>query len=74
MAPEPNPETNIDSLYRAIGQLPEVDRLIMMMMLDDLDQETIAKVTGINLNNLRVKIYRIKGKLKYLLNYERGVE
>lgn len=74
VGPEPNPETNIDSLYRAIGQLPEVDRLIMMMMLDDLDQETIAKVTGISLNNLRVKIYRIKSKLKYLLNYERGTE
>jgi len=69
---ESSPQLNIDSLYQAIGQLEEVERLIMMMMLDELDQETIARVMGIQVNNLRVKIFRIKNKLKYLMNHERG--
>lgn len=34
---EPTAETNIEALYRAIGQLPEVDRLVTMMLLDDLE-------------------------------------
>lgn len=68
---ESTPQLNIDSLYNAIGQLEEVERLIMMMMLDELDHDTIARVMGIKINNLRVKIFRIKNKLKYLMNYER---
>jgi RNA polymerase sigma factor (sigma-70 family) len=51
-------------LYRAIGSLNDIDRLIITMVLDDLDYEEIAKVVGIQETNLRVRIHRIKGKLK----------
>ena len=54
---------------RAIGQLENVDRLIIMMVLDELEYEEIARVIGISENNLRVKIHRIKSKLKTLLNH-----
>ena len=54
-------------LYRAIGALPELDRLIMMMILDELEYDEIAKITGINAINLRVKIHRIKKKIAQLL-------
>jgi RNA polymerase sigma-70 factor (ECF subfamily) len=56
-----------DSLYRAIGALPEVERLIMMLLLEDLEYSEIAKITGISSINLRVKIHRIKKKMKGLL-------
>jgi RNA polymerase sigma factor (sigma-70 family) len=56
-------------LYHAVGQLPEVDRLIMMMVLEEVEYEEIAKVIGINETNLRVKIHRIKKRLKELLDY-----
>jgi RNA polymerase sigma factor (sigma-70 family) len=59
--------SQIDALYRAIGQLEEVERLIIMMVLDELEQEAIARIIGINQNNLRVKIHRIKTKLKNIL-------
>jgi len=55
------------SLYHAIGQLTEIDRLIMMMVLDELDYEEIASVIGISNANLRVKIHRIKKELKEIL-------
>lgn len=51
-------------LYKAIGELAEIDRLIITMVLDDLEYEEIAKVVGIQETNLRVRIHRIKGKLK----------
>ncbi|WP_425390446.1 RNA polymerase sigma factor [Ekhidna sp.] len=67
-------ESNISSverqneLYVAINQLNEVDRLIIMMILEELEYEEIAEVIGISETNLRVKIHRIKKKLKKLMS------
>jgi RNA polymerase sigma-70 factor (ECF subfamily) len=52
------------SLYKAIGELPPVDRLIMMMVLEELPYEEIGTITGISQVHLRVKIYRIKNKIR----------
>lgn len=54
-------------LYRSIGHLDEVDRLIIMMVLEEVGYEEIARITGVTENNLRVKIHRIKTKLKTLI-------
>lgn len=62
-------EENHLRLYKAVGQLAEVDRLIIMMVLEEVEYEEIAKVMGINETNLRVKIHRIKKRLKELLEY-----
>lgn len=62
-----NNEERAEGLMRAIGQLENVDRLIIMMVLDELEYEEIARVMGISENNLRVKIHRIKLRLKTLL-------
>lgn len=64
-------QENENILYRAIGQLDEVDRLMMMMVLDEIDYEEIARIMGITENNLRVKIHRIKTRLKTLIEDER---
>ena len=58
------------SLYKAIGLLKEVDRLIIMMVLDELEYDDIASVIGISTGNLRVKIHRIKKNLKTILENE----
>lgn len=63
-------EPEFQSLYRAIGLLSEVDRLIMMMVLDELGYEEISTITGISEGNLRVKIHRIKKNLKKILENE----
>jgi RNA polymerase sigma-70 factor (ECF subfamily) len=57
------------SLMKAIGHLEEVDRLVIMMVLDELEYEEIARVMGISENNLRVRIHRIKARLKTLLQH-----
>ena len=70
---EPNGSTTVDlnkELYKAIGELEEVDRLVVMMMLEDQDYDEIASTMGISPGNLRVRIHRIKKKLKELIRHE----
>jgi len=50
-------------LYDAINRLPELDRLIITMNLDELPYEQIARVTGLTANHIGVKINRIKKSL-----------
>ena len=57
-------QQNETKLYTAISTLKETDRLIIMMVLEELKYEEIAKVMGISTTNLRVKIHRIKQQLK----------
>lgn len=57
-------------LYHAIGQLHEVDRLIIMMVLDELEYSEISRIIGIREVNLRVKIHRIKKSLKQIMEHE----
>lgn len=57
-------------LYQAIGQLTEVDRLLMMMLLEELSYEEISEIMGISPSNLRARIHRIKLKLKKIIQYE----
>ena len=59
------------NLYRAIGALNSVDRLVIMMVLDELEYKEISKVIGISEVNLRVKICRIKQRLKKTLKNEK---
>jgi len=61
-------DPKFSSLYRAVGKLEELDRLIIMMVLDELEYDEIAKIIGISEGTLRVKIHRIKKKLKAILN------
>lgn len=61
-------ESEIAKLYSAIGLLPEIDRLIIMMVLNEIDYDEIAQVMGLSSGNLRVRIHRIKKNLKNHLN------
>ena len=58
------------ALYKAIGELPKLERLIIMLVLDGIEYEEIEKVIGINSINLRVKIHRIKKKMRELLKQD----
>lgn len=59
--------TQIEKLYQCINKLPELDRLIISMVLDDLSYKEIAEVTGMTVNNTGVKINRIKKELGKLM-------
>ena len=58
---------NFSDLYKAIGVLPQLERLIMMLLLEELEYDDICQITGISAINLRVKIHRIKNKMKKIL-------
>lgn len=64
-------EQHITNLYKAIHQLPETDRLIISMVLEEITYEEIAATINITEGNLRVKIHRIKQELtKIFFKYE----
>ncbi len=64
-------EQHIQHLYNAIHQLPETDRLIISMVLEEIPYDEIAKTVNISEGNLRVKIHRIKQELtKIFFKYE----
>ena len=61
-----NNEEKLNSLYAAISRLPEIDKAIVMLYLEDRSYEEMEDILGINTNNLRVKMNRIKEKLRQL--------
>lgn len=57
-------------LYKAIKQLSEIERAIIMLYLDDHPYEEIAQMIGITANNARVRMNRIREKLRTMINVE----
>ena len=57
----------MNALNKAIGQLVEIDRLIISLVLQEVNYKEIGEVLGISENNVGVKVHRIKGELKKIL-------
>jgi len=60
---EENIEPQIQFLYKCISELPETERIIISLELENIKQSEIASIVGLSEVNIRVKIYRIKEKL-----------
>lgn len=56
-------EPQIQFLYKCIAELPETERIIISLELEEVKQAEIAKIVGLSEANIRVKIHRIKEKL-----------
>lgn len=56
-------EPQIQLLYKFISELPETDRIIISLELEEINQAEIANIVGLSEANIRVKIHRIKQKL-----------
>lgn len=61
-------EEQIKLLYQAVHQLNDIEKALIFMYLEDKDYTEIAETLGITEVNARVKMNRIKGKLKKILN------
>lgn len=57
-------EKQLDLMSNLINQLSVVDKIIMSLVLEDLNTKEIAEVVGITESNVRVKIHRIKEQLR----------
>jgi len=57
-------ERNIKEMYKLIYQLNTLERAIILLYLEEKTYQEIADITGLTLNNIAIKIKRIKEKLK----------
>ncbi len=60
---QPDKQEQLRFLYECIAALPETERIVISLELEDLPQAEIAQITGLSPANVRVKIHRIKEKL-----------
>lgn len=66
-------EVKIRMLYQCISELPETDRIIISLELEDVKQAEIASIVGLSETNIRVRVHRIKEKLSQKFSqYERS--
>lgn len=61
-------EEQMQLLYKAIHQLTDIEKGLILLYLEDKPYKEIAKTMGITEVNARVKVNRIKTKLKTILN------
>ncbi len=66
-------EAEVQALYKAIRKLPEADRLLITMVLEEISYEEIATTLDVSPGNLRVKIHRIKQQITKLYEYNEGL-
>jgi RNA polymerase sigma-70 factor (ECF subfamily) len=57
-------EDHVQQLYAAINRLSDVEKALVMLYLEDKSYEDMEEIMGINQNNLRVKMNRIREKLR----------
>jgi RNA polymerase sigma-70 factor (ECF subfamily) len=53
----------LDWLYQQIAQLNEIDRSLILLLLEGFSYQEMAAILGISESNVGVKIHRIKKHL-----------
>ena len=61
-------DRQIQMLHRRISCLKPFDRAIVLLWLENLSYEEIAAIVGISVNNVSVRLFRIKEELKNMSN------
>lgn len=59
-------EEELKQLHKAIEQLNQVEKAIVMLYMEDRSYEEMEEILGLSTGNLRVKMNRIKEKLRQL--------
>ena len=59
-----NMENDIKKLYSIVDELSTVDKAVVTLYLDSCSYEEMADIMGTTVNNIGVRINRIKKKLK----------
>ena len=61
-------DQDLDTLYKAIKQLSEIDRALILLYLEQKSYNEMAEIIGTNSNNIGVRLKRIKQRLKKILD------
>jgi RNA polymerase sigma-70 factor (ECF subfamily) len=59
-------EAQLAQLYKAIEQLNDIEKAIVMLYLEDRSYEEMEEIMGIGQGSLRVKMSRIKDKIRQM--------
>ena len=59
-------EDQLQVLYKAIEQLNQIEKAIVMLYMEERSYDEMEEILGITQGNLRVKMNRIKEKLRQL--------
>jgi len=54
-------------LYKAIDQLSQIEKALVLLYLDDKSYEEMSEIIGITKSNVGVKLNRIKAKLEKII-------
>ena len=63
-------DCRLDWLFEQIGRMDEIERSLMLLMLDGFSYKEMAEVLGITESNVGVKINRLKKQLSNILREE----
>lgn len=64
----------VDLLYKAIKELKEIERAIILLYLEDKQYNEIAEILGMTRTNVGVRINRIKAQLKKYIDGRVGYQ
>lgn len=70
-APTDPTDAQFQLMYKAIGELSEVDKALVLLYLEDYPYDDIAQMMGITANHVAVKMNRIKSKLQSITSQMR---
>ncbi len=61
--PDEKQDEKLVHLRKYVAELPEIDRILITLFMEDVPQEKIAEITGFTHANVRVRVHRIKERL-----------
>jgi len=67
MSDRANDHENMSILSRAIKELTEIEKAIILLYLDEKRYEEISDIIGISISNVGVRLNRIKNKLSEII-------
>lgn len=57
----------ISDMHKAIQQLNDVDRTLVLLYLEEVAYAEIAEILGLTVNNIKVKMNRVKKRLRKIM-------
>lgn len=60
-------QEKISDMHKAIQKLSEVDRTLVLLYLEEVSYADIADIMGLTINNIKVKMNRVKKRLRKLM-------
>jgi len=65
--------SDLEETLKAMQTLPEIDRTVLIMRAqDELSYEEIARSTGLSVSAVKVKVFRARAKLNFLMSSTKG--